>query len=82
MAVPQRTLTLRLALEYMREGARLIHMHRKASELCWFVTPGGAVTDKTAEEIKRRPDVVGQKDGLFPGHDQTWRVLAFVARAA
>jgi len=58
----------------MRDGGALIHMHGNASEKQWFVVPGGAVTDETAEKIKRRPDVAGQHDGLFPNHDQTWRM--------
>ena len=40
----------------------------------WFIIPGGQVTDVVADRIKQHPTVVGQKDGLFPHHDQTWRM--------
>jgi hypothetical protein len=63
-----------LALDRMRDGGVLVHMHGKASEKQWFVIPGGPVTDTTADRIKKRPDVIGQHDGLFPGHHQTWRM--------
>ena len=76
-----KTLQLPLALERMREGSRLIHMHSKAGERCWFVIPGGAVTDKTAEQIRQHPSIVGEKDGLFPGHDQTYRMRSFAGSA-
>jgi hypothetical protein len=63
-----------LALDCLRDGAALVHMHGKAAEKQWFVVPGGPVTDATADRIRKRPDVIGQHDGLFPGHDQTWRM--------
>lgn len=62
------------ALDCMRDGSALVHMHGKSSEKHWFIVPGGPVDDKTSERIRARPDVVGQKDGLFPNHDQTWRM--------
>jgi hypothetical protein len=40
----------------------------------WFVIPGGQVTDVVAAQIKENPAAVGQRDGLFPHHDQTWRM--------
>jgi hypothetical protein len=43
----------------------------------WFVVPGGAVSEQTSIEIRNHPSVVGGKDGLFPDHDQTWRMKSF-----
>jgi hypothetical protein len=63
-----------LALDHLRDGGVLVHMHGKANERQWYVIPGGPVTDTTAEKIKQRPDIIGQKDGLWPGFDQTWRM--------
>jgi hypothetical protein len=68
-----------LAIDHMRDGGVLVHMHGKASEKQWFVVPGGPVTDATADRILKRPDVIGQRDGLFPGHDQTWRLVGTAA---
>ncbi len=32
------------------------------------------VDPKLAEQIKAHPQVIGSKDGIWPGHDQTWRM--------
>lgn len=69
------TLHDRLAIDRMRDGGVLVHMHGKTSEKQWYVIPGGPISDETAEKIKKRPDIIGQKDGLSPGHDQTWRMI-------
>ena len=71
-----RTPSEKLALDYLRDGGVLVHMHSHgATEKQWFVVPGGAVEDQTADRIKQRPDVIGQRDGLWPNHDQTWRMV-------
>jgi hypothetical protein len=36
--------------------------------------PGGYVEPEVAEKIKKHQGVVAGTDGLFPGHDQTWRM--------
>ena len=67
------------ALKRMREGAVLLHMSRKhPNDYRWFVVPGGPIKPETADKIKNHPSVVAQKDGLWPGHDQTWRMLTFI----
>jgi hypothetical protein len=38
-----------------------------------FMVPGGLV-DQVAQKIKDHPQVRAGKDGLFPGHEQTWRI--------
>jgi hypothetical protein len=70
-------LTPRQALDHMRSGSRLVHMHSEQRSH-WFVVPGGAVTEAVAATIRNHPSVIGQKDGLFPQHDQTWRMQSFV----
>ena len=69
------TLSTKRALDLMRTGSRLVHMH--GTNQRWFVEPGGAVTDAVAGEIRNHPSVIAQKDGLFPHHDQTWRMATF-----
>jgi hypothetical protein len=66
------------ALQRMQTGSRLVHMHGKPDGRHWFVVPGGAVTDAVADAIKNHPSIIGQRDGLFPGLDQTWRMQSFV----
>jgi hypothetical protein len=74
------TLKLEQALQHMRTGACLVQMHGKQHEAHhWFVVPGGPVTDDVADEIREHSSVVGGKDGLFPRHDHTWRMLRFAS---
>jgi hypothetical protein len=77
MSKYQRKLRLSEAHQRMRTGSTLVHMHSKGGYQ-WSVVPGGVIDDYVAEEIKRHPAVVGQRDGLFPQHDQTWRMRSFV----
>ena len=58
-----------------RPGARLLLMHaNRPLGMQWFIAPGGPVTAEVAAKLIDRPDVCGCSDGLFPGHDQTWRL--------
>jgi hypothetical protein len=66
--------TAKQVLERMNAGARLVHMHSNKPGPHWGLVPGGPVADAVAAEITKHPHVVGQSDGLFPGHDQTWRL--------
>jgi hypothetical protein len=76
-------LSAKRAMERMRTGSRLVHMHDgKARGRHWFVVPGGTVTDEVANVIKNHPSVIGGKDGLFPDHDQTWRMKTFAQLAS
>jgi hypothetical protein len=76
------SLKIEQALQQMRKGACLAHMHGRTSDpYHWFVMPGGPVTDSVAAKILEHPSVVGGKDGLLPGLDQTWRMLDFVEAA-
>jgi hypothetical protein len=67
------TLSESFALELLREGRLLMKMHT-AHGRRWFIVPGGQVNDRTAERILQRPDVQPYDSGLFPGHDQTFRL--------
>ena len=71
------TLRVSRALDRMRTGSRLVHMHTHGGRT-WFVIPGGAVTDEVATKIRSHPSVVASEDGLFPGLSQTWRMRSFV----
>jgi hypothetical protein len=65
------------ALNRMRTGSTLIHMSPDRYNYSWFVVPGGPVKNEVADRIKRHPAVVAGKDGLWPRHDQTWRMRSF-----
>jgi hypothetical protein len=73
---PPSTLPTAQALQRMRTGSVLVHMHARSGRT-WFVVPGGEVTDQAASEIRGPPSVVAQEDGLFPQHGQTWRMRTF-----
>jgi hypothetical protein len=76
--IREQTLKAERALDHMRRGSRLVHMHGMAKTgFSWFVVPGGPITGVVARKLLEHPNVVGGKDGLFPGHDQTWRMTAF-----
>jgi hypothetical protein len=79
MASKSSTLSDNEAMHRMRTGSRLVHMHGGAPHSHhWFVVPGGAVTGDVATKIRSHPSVIGSQDGLFPNHDQTWRMRSFV----
>ncbi len=61
------------AADAMRRGATLMQMHRGGS-IGWFLVPGGEIDAAVAEQLKQRPDVRPQADGLFPGISQTWKL--------
>ena len=57
-----------------RPEARLVLMHTSTGKH-WFITPDTWVSGDIAAKLIDRPDVMGGKDGLWPGHDQTWRFV-------
>ena len=61
----------------MRTGSRLVHMHTNGPT--WFLVPGGPTTNEVATKLREHPAVIGGRDGLFPGLDQTWRMAVFVS---
>jgi hypothetical protein len=67
------------AIEALRKpDARLVRLNNGRAPGGYFVTGvrgGGHVDDAVAAKIMKHPLVRGGKDGLFPGHDQTWRML-------
>jgi hypothetical protein len=76
---PSLALATAKALDHMRTGSRLMLTH--GPQPGWFVLPGGWVDAKTAITIINHPSVIGGRDGLFPQHDQTWRMQTFVQSA-
>ena len=78
----EQELPLKRAMERMRTGSRLVHMHGRPNGHHWFVVPGGAVNEQTSTAIRKHPSVIGGKDGLFPDHDQTWRLETFAQAAS
>jgi hypothetical protein len=41
----------------------------------YFVVPGGHVRSDDAAKIIARPDVVPHDNGLFPGIEQSWKLV-------
>ena len=75
---PPKAIGYRQALDMMgRKGTRLVKMRSEHADegFAYYVVPGGYVEPSTAEKIKAHPYVQAMEDGLFPGHDQTWRML-------
>jgi hypothetical protein len=72
-----KSLSLRKAMDLMQlSNTRLVCMHTGASPdgMAHYLIPGGYVEPWIAEKIKQHPGVIAGKDGLFPDHDQTWRM--------
>jgi hypothetical protein len=64
------------AMDLMHLNARLVRMYTNSSPegVAHYLVPGGYVEPAVAERIKKAPGVVAGWDGLFPNHDQTWRI--------
>jgi hypothetical protein len=74
---PPKAIGLKAALDLMRKpGHRLMLMHTAGSPegRAYYIVPGGYVEPDTAKKIIERPDVQPNKDGLFPGINQTWQL--------
>lgn len=75
----QKTLGYNKAIEIMRlPQTRLVRMYTNSSPegFSHFIIPGGYVTPDVAQKIKDHPLVSPSSDGLFPNHDQTWRMIS------
>jgi len=70
---PPKALGFNKAMDLMRQpGTRLVNQAGS-----YYVGPrGGYVEPDTAHKIIKYPQVVGSKDGMWPGMDQTWRLQA------
>lgn len=74
---PQKAIGFTKAMDALRRpNARLVRMRSDGAlnGFAHYVVPGGYVEPDVAEKIKAHPQVRGDSDGLFPGHDQTWRI--------
>jgi hypothetical protein len=58
-----------------RPGTFLMKMHDKDGT-AFFVVPGGRLRNDDAEKIIARTDIVPDNNGLFPGVDQSWRMMS------
>jgi hypothetical protein len=74
MMAERKPISLKKALEFMRGGNGKQRACLLNSGGIFYVVPGGYVEPSTAKAIMKRPDVRGSKDGLWPDHDQTWRL--------
>jgi hypothetical protein len=71
-----RNLKFNQAIDLLRRrDTRMIKQNHNGRTQYFIVPPGGAVDVETAEKIKGHPLVRAGKDGLFPGMEQTWRIL-------
>lgn len=79
---PPKAIGLKKAMDLMhRTGTRLVKMRSTGEGFSYYLVPGGYVEPSTAEKIKSHPYVQALDDGLFPGHDQTWRLLTESAQS-
>jgi hypothetical protein len=73
-------LTLHKALDLLRRpDARMIMTNGNGDERNrrseYWITPACiCVPPSLAHQIKDHPQVTGGKDGMWPDHDQTWRI--------
>ena len=70
------TLTFHKALDLLRRpGARMVLTNINGNRSEYWISPSCVRVDpKLAEQIKAHPQIIGSKDGIWPGHDQTWRI--------
>jgi hypothetical protein len=57
-----------------KHGTYLMRMYTTSGPE-FFVVPGGRVRGDDAAKIIARPDVVPHDNGLFPGIEQSWRIV-------
>jgi hypothetical protein len=75
MTAMKTTLTYEKAMASMRRpGTRLVKMHG-GRDAGFYVVPGGRVEDSVAAKIMAHPLVRGGRDALWPGLDQSWRMI-------
>lgn len=58
----------------MRSGAVLMQMTAVGGGKKWYVVPGREVDPDIAAALIAEDDVMSNKDGLFPGIPQTYRI--------
>jgi hypothetical protein len=58
-----------------RKDVRMAKMNTNAGPQFFIFPGGGRVKPDDVEKILKRPDIRGQKDCLFPGLDQTYRMM-------
>jgi hypothetical protein len=69
-----KAITFNRAIDMLRSPERRLVKMSVNQSPAYFIAPGGPVSLEVAEKIKSHPLVHPMQDGLFPGHDQTWRI--------
>jgi hypothetical protein len=69
----RRRINYHRAVDLMRTGSVLIKQHNQGGATGHYLAPGGYVEPAVAEKIKGHPLVLVGRDGMWPGHDQTWK---------
>jgi hypothetical protein len=62
------------AMDLLRKPDTRMIKQNSGGRTQYFIVAGGAVDEPTAQKIKDHPQVRAGRDGLFPGHEQTWRI--------
>ena len=70
-------LTFHKALDLLRRnGARMIQTNINGDRAEYWMYPSGIrVEPSLAAKLKLHPQVKPGSDGIWPGHDQTWRIV-------
>jgi hypothetical protein len=74
------TIKFNRAIDLMRKPDSRMIKQNHSGRTQYYIVPGGAVDDQTAQKIKDHPLVHAGKDGLFPRHGTD--VATFVSFAA
>jgi hypothetical protein len=69
-----RHIGLNRAIDLMRLGSVLVRQHNGDGTSGHYLAPGGYVEPAIAEKLKSHPLISAGADGIWPGHDQTWKL--------
>ena len=78
----RKCISWRKAIELTRRPDVRMIKQQTALGTDYYVVPGGLVEPETAKRIMEHPQIAAGKDGLFPGHDQTWNTSTIPLRAS
>jgi hypothetical protein len=63
------------AMNALRQvDARMVQTNHHGKCDFWILPHGGRVDPAVARQVMDHPQVAGQKDALFPGMNQTWKL--------
>jgi hypothetical protein len=72
----RKRLSYHRAVDLMRVGSILIKQHNADGSTGHYLAPGGYVEPTVAGKLKGHPLVLAGRDGMWPKHDQTWKLSA------